>query len=318
MSGGLLAISRRWFFEIGGYDYTMKGWGGENLDQSLRIWRCGGEIISAPQSYVAHMWRSSSDPKTKAKYKVGAGDAIKNRARAVKAHLGRWYEKTLTFPSFQEWRGKELDASSITSSLSTLECEDFEWYLNRFKNIYRDAGVLPTEVFQIEAIVQGEDDAAPLCLELNSMGWTNFGSADDIVLRECVGPSASEPRSIWWHGSSRLNDGKCCGSLRAWNTDQCIDGRHPEIGSSKLETYTCDLDSGLEAFLQPSDDNNNELTLRLGRNNKHVCLRVNDDALFEFVQCGQQATKFRKRNAFTPIEYELLSSDTKSVWQEVR
>jgi hypothetical protein len=317
MSGGLLAISRKWFFEIGGYDSTMKGWGGENLDQSLRIWTCGGEIVSAPESYVAHMWRVGTDPKTKAKYKVGAGDAIKNRARAVKAHLGRWYDKTLTFPSFQEWRGKELDTSSINSALSNLKCEDFEWYLNRFKHIYRDAGVLPSEVFQIEAIVQGEDEASPLCLELNSMGWTNFGSADDIVLRECVGPSASEPRSIWWHGSSRLNDGKCCGSLRAWNTDQCIDGRHPEIGSSKLETYTCDLDSGLEAFLQPSDENNEELTLRLGRNNKHVCVRVNDDAIFELALC-EQATKFRKRNAFTPIEYDLLSSDSKSVWQEAR
>ena len=35
MSGGLLAISRKWFFEIGGYDSSMKGWGGENLDQEI-------------------------------------------------------------------------------------------------------------------------------------------------------------------------------------------------------------------------------------------------------------------------------------------
>lgn len=130
MSGGLLAISREWFFEIGGYDATMKGWGGENLDQSLRIWTCGGEIVSAPESYVAHMWRDGT-AKTKAKYKVGAGDAIKNRARAVKAHLGPWYEKTLTFPSFKQWRGKELDTSSITDAFSSLKCQNFEWYLNR-------------------------------------------------------------------------------------------------------------------------------------------------------------------------------------------
>ena len=87
------------------------------------------------------MWRSS-DPKTKAKYKVGAGDAIKNRARAVKAHLGKWYDKTLTFPSFKEWQGKELDTSSITDGFKDLDCEDFEWYLNRFKHIYKDAGVV--------------------------------------------------------------------------------------------------------------------------------------------------------------------------------
>jgi len=37
MSGGLLAMSRRWFNEIGGYDSSMKGWGGENLDQSVSM-----------------------------------------------------------------------------------------------------------------------------------------------------------------------------------------------------------------------------------------------------------------------------------------
>ena len=75
MSGGLLVISQRWFFKIGGYDSTTKGWGGENIDQSLQIWRCGGEIVSAPESFVAHMWRTA-DPKKKVKYKIGAGDAI--------------------------------------------------------------------------------------------------------------------------------------------------------------------------------------------------------------------------------------------------
>ena len=312
MSGGLLAISRRWFFEIGGYDSNMKGWGGENLDQSLRIWRCGGEIVSAPESYVAHMWRTD-DPKTRAKYKVNAGDAIKNRARAVKAHLGRWYEKTLTFPSFKHWHGKDLDTSSITDAFSKLNCESFDWYINRFKNIYRDAGVLPSEVFQIEAVLSNQA-SAPLCLELKTMGWTNYGSGDEILLKECTGSSASEPRSIWWHLSNRLKNASCCGSLRAWNTDQCMDGRHPQVGASKLETYTCDLDSGLEAFLQPSGDNKEELSLRLGGNDQNYCVSLNEGSSLKVVGC-ELATKWRKRNAFTPVEYELLSSESKSAWK---
>ena len=314
MSGGLLAMSRRWFFEIGGYDSSMKGWGGENLDQSLRIWTCGGEIVAAPESYVAHMWRSG-DPKTKAKYKLGAGDAIKNRARAVKAHLGPWYEKTLTFPSFKEWRGKELDTSSITDGFKNLECKDFEWYLNRFKNIYRNAGVIPSEVFQIEAITSEESEdsgESPLCLELKKMGWTNYGTADDIVLRECAESSTSEPRSIWWHKSSRMKDGSCCGSLRAWNTDQCIDGRNPKKDVKKLVSYTCDLDAGLEAFLQPSKDNEDELSLTIGRADKHLCVSV-DEGQVKIVEC-KYATKWKKRNSFTPIEYELLSDESKGDW----
>ena len=61
----------------------MKGWGGENLDLSLRIWRCGGEIVSANRSYVGHMWR---DGKHAAKYTVQAGDVPKNLATAMMGH----------------------------------------------------------------------------------------------------------------------------------------------------------------------------------------------------------------------------------------
>ena len=38
MSGGLLALSKQWWDELSGYDDQMEGWGGENIDQSLRIW----------------------------------------------------------------------------------------------------------------------------------------------------------------------------------------------------------------------------------------------------------------------------------------
>jgi polypeptide N-acetylgalactosaminyltransferase len=306
MSGGLLAISRKWFFEIGGYDSSMKGWGGENLDQSLRIWTCGGEIVSAPDSYVAHMWRDGSE-KTRAKYKIGAGDAIMNRARAVKAHLGGWYDKALDFPSFKRWKGSELDTSSITDSFSDLKCENFEWYLKRFKYIYRDAGVLPASVFQIAAShIQG----TPLCLELKTLGWTNFGHSDELILKECA-ETHTEPKSQWWHGSNRLKDGSCCGSFRAWNTDQCIDGRAATAGAEKIRTSTCNLDSGEEVSLKPSgNEEEEELLLTVGQGN---CISLEKDSKLAVVPC-KDASKWRKRKAFTPIEYNLLSDETKALW----
>ena len=39
MAGGLLALDRKFFFHVGGYDEGMAGWGGENLEMSFRIWR---------------------------------------------------------------------------------------------------------------------------------------------------------------------------------------------------------------------------------------------------------------------------------------
>ena len=67
--GGLLALSRRWWEETQGYDTKMVAWGGENIDQSLRSWLCGGRIEVADGAYVAHMWRDPKNPKTVAGFK---------------------------------------------------------------------------------------------------------------------------------------------------------------------------------------------------------------------------------------------------------
>ena len=37
MSGGMYAISRKWFRHLGGYDIGMDMWGGENLEMSFRV-----------------------------------------------------------------------------------------------------------------------------------------------------------------------------------------------------------------------------------------------------------------------------------------
>lgn len=37
MAGGLLAVDRKYFFDIGAYDPGMDIWGGENLELSFRV-----------------------------------------------------------------------------------------------------------------------------------------------------------------------------------------------------------------------------------------------------------------------------------------
>ena len=40
MAGGLFAIDRKYFFEIGAYDPGMEIWGAENLEISFRVSCC--------------------------------------------------------------------------------------------------------------------------------------------------------------------------------------------------------------------------------------------------------------------------------------
>lgn len=235
ISGGLLGMSRRWWAETGGYDTEMLGWGGENLDQSLRVWLCGGEIVVAPNSQVAHMWRDGSK-KTSARYQH-VGDTIRNRARAVYGWYGEFGDKLQHYPSFAMRPKPGPDGVPWYGTLQTFEevrnelqgCRPFAWFLRRFKKVYEDGGLLPSEVFMLR------EERSGLCLHYQAHAGTSNNGREGANLVAC---NADNHRFFWHLGNLNSQTGHCCSGLRAWNTDQCLTGGQ---SGGKAATSVCSI-----------------------------------------------------------------------------
>lgn len=239
ISGGLLGMSRWWWAETGGYDEQMLGWGGENLDQSLRVWLCGGEIVTASDSFVAHMWRTG-DPRTAVRYQR-VGDTSVNRARAVYAWYDEFAEKLMHYPSFSSrvqrdvpgdlpWYG---NVSNILAVKDRLGCRPFAWFLRRFKTLYEDAGMIPREIFMMRS-------SSGLCLRYLGQAGTSQSGFGSARLASC------EPQSddrLFWHLANidQSANRRCCSGLRAWNTDQCLQSIEAD---GSFRTAVCDVSGG--------------------------------------------------------------------------
>ena len=136
MAGGLFSIDRAYFNEIGKYDPHMDIWGGENIELSLRIWQCGGQVKIVPCSHVAHIFRKSS-PYT---FRPGkeVGDILyTNLARVAEVWMDEWRQffysvnpivnKTLT----KVGRDFALENIEDRKELRTrLNCRSFSWFLD--------------------------------------------------------------------------------------------------------------------------------------------------------------------------------------------
>lgn len=240
MSGGLLALSRRWWQETEGYDPHMVAWGGENIDQSLRAWLCGGRIEVAEGAFVAHMWREASNPKTQLKYPIPTEDVMRNKARAITAWLDEFKEKTLSFPEYEMFVSGEKqlgDMSNFDRLRKKLHCAPFSSYIHRFSYVYVDTGLIPEEVFQLK------EESTGRCLERAP----RENPLHTVVLAPCAGTAGGEsgsggiPELQLWHGANRDHsrpNGPCCSGLANWNFIQCLDGQ--TIGQA-LHTFECEI-----------------------------------------------------------------------------
>jgi len=130
MAGGLFAIRKDWFEELGWYDPGMEIWGGEQLELSFKAWMCGGRVEIVPCSRVGHIFRSFSPYKWESDKQIPEY----NYKRVAAVWMDQWadlYWDRLghTAASKEANIGHYGDVSSRLSLRQGLKCEEFSWYL---------------------------------------------------------------------------------------------------------------------------------------------------------------------------------------------
>ena len=130
MPGGLFAMDREYFFELGEYDPDILYYGGEHVELSFRVWMCGGSMEWIPCSNVGHIYRRFDrfrvDPQLK---NINIWPILdRNDKRVAAVWMDDYAKIFLRFRGLAP--GGEGNLTSRHALRSRLHCHDFKWFLN--------------------------------------------------------------------------------------------------------------------------------------------------------------------------------------------
>lgn len=134
LAGLCQAFRTRAFFELGGYDPGMTGYGHEDVEICLRSWLQGLPVLVVPDIEVSHLFRPA------APYEIQWKDSVYNMLRLVYAHFGiprieRVLGELSQLPSFDE-AVQQLNSSEVWLRRRMFEWRrqhTDEWFFSQFE-----------------------------------------------------------------------------------------------------------------------------------------------------------------------------------------
>ncbi|XP_037035328.1 polypeptide N-acetylgalactosaminyltransferase 35A [Bradysia coprophila] len=189
MAGGLFAVNRLYFKELGEYDLGMDVWGGENIEISFRAWQCGGSIELLPCSRIGHVFRKRRPYGSL----NGVDTMIRNSLRA--AHV--WMDDYIDYFLQQQPTARLVDYGDISDRQQlrqSLHCKNFSWYL---KNIYPEQE-LPGE----SKVLSSVDQPKYQPWHSRKRNYINTFMIRLTNTTLCIAASGPKEKGFWKRGSS--------------------------------------------------------------------------------------------------------------------
>eukprot|EP00915_Cephaloidophora_sp_WS-2016_P003426 GHVH01004591.1.p1 GENE.GHVH01004591.1~~GHVH01004591.1.p1 ORF type:complete len:697 (+),score=82.01 GHVH01004591.1:104-2194(+) len=186
MVGGIYAVNREYFFEIGSYDTGMKEWGGENIEQSIRVWSCGGEITSSTRAVIGHIFNRPPKP--------NPGNALveriqKNHLRVARVwlddhislflkhhHSARMFLKQMTDNPNMDENKTLLKRLEIKNNM---KCHNFDWFLSKFRSSFDRLGLIENDYHTLMIVPNEYDGDYPVGMATPDAGLISWHPQSD-------------------------------------------------------------------------------------------------------------------------------------------
>lgn len=221
MAGGLFAISREFFWELGGYDPGLDIWGGEQYELSFKVWQCGGRMVDVPCSRVGHIYRKFAPFPN-----PGHGDFVGRNYRRV-AEV--WMDEYAEHVYRRRPHYRDIDPGDLTEQRALrerLHCKPFRWYMKRI------AFDLPVKYPPIEPSPFADGKVRPVSDDKLCVDMQHGGQNDKLYIKPCSDTGGEQLFIFSWHKDIRSKSRNMCWDL-------------PESSpKSPILLYSCHLGGG--------------------------------------------------------------------------